>query len=740
MAFAIPNKGGFGNASPTNPLTSSSFSSTTGNMLVCAVRAGASTTISSVKNQAGVSFTALTAQVNGAQRVQFFYLKNITGNASDSISVTFNAGNNNNCAYFWEISGANTITAQDASAGGNAANTNTVTSAAFNTTAVDEIILSAAVGNVSGTWSAGGSYVLDSSNGFGGLIGAQHLITSSLQSGVTASMTSTATSTLLTIAIASFRAATTKGAVQSVAQTGLPGSSTQTIAYPLNNQAGNLLVLVGRIAATSISPGVSDSQGNTWTILQQDAVSSSIHFLVAYAPNCKAGANTISVTTGAGNFTSFSMIAAEFTGVKVSSPVDVFSTLATASSSSTATANSITTTASDLVLLTVANETSGNPGYTPAGGFIQLQPGINGLLAFNVPVAAGAIAPSSGIGTPVTWEAYSSSFFLTGGTTPQTLTAATASLAGVLLKNTSHGIVAATASLAAVLLKKTSKTISAATASFAATLTRALTNAITFAAATASLAATLIKKTEKTLTAATQSLAAQLVKQTGIILTAATASFAATLTKAFNRIFAAATAAFAAVLGKSMAKTLTAAMSSFAATINKAISLILAAATASFSGTITEGFKFNQIFTAAMALFSAILSILLKKNPFVNRGPAIKRFGVSTVFPAVISTATNGLVFFEQPDPTAFTNQDLIQLNLPAAGSGTADDWGGLGQRVMAGKLLVAPGNGRLGGKTYLLAASGDITVPSSASGATINLGSESKRFLCRRSSRIDGQ
>lgn len=409
MSFTIANQNGFGNAASTNPLTSANFASTTGNMLVCAVRAGGSTTITTVKNQAGVSFTALTAQVNGAQRVQFFYLRNITGNATDNIVITFSTGNANNCAYFWEINGVNTVSPSDVNTGGNAASTSTVTSAAFNVNAVDEIVLACAVTNSAGTFSAGSGFTLDSANGFGGFIGAQHLITSSLQSGITSAMTTTVTPTLLGIAVASFRATTTRGLVQS-GNTAGSGAPTRTIPFASNNEAGNLLVVTGRAGATAINLAVSDSQGNTWTILQSDAISAALQFIVAYAPNCKAGANTITISSGAGNFTTCSMIAAEFTGVRATSPVDVSSTLATASASSTVTANSITTTQSDLVLLCVANETTGNPGYTPAGGFIQVQPGLNGLLAFKVPVAAGAIAPSSAIGTPVTWEAYSSAF------------------------------------------------------------------------------------------------------------------------------------------------------------------------------------------------------------------------------------------------------------------------------------------------------------------------------------------
>jgi hypothetical protein len=101
------------------------------------------------------------------------------------------------------------------------------------------------------------------------------------------------------------------------------GNTTNTaspapLAFTSNNTAGNLLVVVGRNNG-NVSPTIADTQGNTWVLLIQDNWRANNSFFVYYALNCKAGANTITLTA-ASTLISFSI--AEFSGVQAVSALD----------------------------------------------------------------------------------------------------------------------------------------------------------------------------------------------------------------------------------------------------------------------------------------------------------------------------------------------------------------------------------------------------------------------------------
>jgi hypothetical protein len=208
---------GFAVSISSNPVTSGNFSSTSGHLLVVGIRVGASLTISSVKNAAGASFTPLAATTSGALSTQFFYLNNITGNATDSITVQFssNTGTTTAC-WIWEISGQSTTSPSDVATGGTNSGTSPITSNSFSTAVANEIILAFATENATGTcdFSNQSGYSLDTTPGSptvgtaSGFIGAQHLIVSSLQSNVTSDMTFTGVvPTAGLISVASFEAA-----------------------------------------------------------------------------------------------------------------------------------------------------------------------------------------------------------------------------------------------------------------------------------------------------------------------------------------------------------------------------------------------------------------------------------------------------------------------------------------------------------------------------------------------------
>lgn len=111
--------------------------------------------------------------------------------------------------------------------------------------------------------------------------------------------------------------------------------------------------------------------------------------------------------------------------------------------------------------------------------------------------------------------------------------------------------------------------------------------------------------------------------------------------------------------------------------------------------------------------------------PFVREdiGNIIRRFGVSETNPATIVTSGNGFNLFNQPQPRTSTNKDEVQ---PLAGddySGTADQFGALGYRAMPKLLLTLPSPGVTNPlvPTYVISG-GSITIPASASGASIGI------------------
>ena len=234
------------------------------------------------------------------------------------------------------------------------------------------------------------------------------------------------------------------------------------------------------------------------------------------------------------------------------------------------------------------------------------------------------------------------------------------------------------------------------------------------------------RKQTQTLAASTAPLAAAIVKQTQVPVAAATAPLAGALAKKTLIPLAGATASFAGTLAKKTLVVLPASLASFAGTITKRTAVVISAATSAFSASVSGsesggGQVFNQALNATLAAFSAVLQAL-HILPFVPViipvaiAPAIRRFGVSLSAPAIAQTAGGSIQLFNQPSPTAFSNRDLVQV------PGTPDNWGGLGQRAMGGQLLCAPGTGKLGGKIYVVGASGDFTIPAGVTSPTFNL------------------
>jgi hypothetical protein len=155
-----------------------------------------------------------------------------------------------------------------------------------------------------------------------------------------------------------------------------------------------------------------------------------------------------------------------------------------------------------------------------------------------------------------------------------------------------------------------------------------------------------------------------------------------------------------------------------------------------FAGLLNR--RFPVSFNAVMALFNAFWSAVTFR--YVRIGRPIRLFGCSPFGPSRIITASNALTLFEQPSfiPMIFAgsvlnvrgsnpNEPALPLYEPNSSTiwsptGTPDGFNLLGRAAQPGQLLVAPGTGKLSGKTYYAVASGTVSVPQSASGAALNL------------------
>jgi hypothetical protein len=205
-----------GGSGAVSTFNSPNFVSTIGNLLVVGIRLPSATSnILSVKNAAGVSFTAIpgSAVTAAAQATELFYLPNITGSATDHATVTFNGTQAFTGMAVWEISGALTVSPLQTQANGiNAGAGTTVTSGAFSTTQANEIICAmGGLPTLNNVYSLNNNYLMDSV-GFpvgAGLAycGAGHLFSTAILTGSTETLTGTVSGSGSTISLAVFKAA-----------------------------------------------------------------------------------------------------------------------------------------------------------------------------------------------------------------------------------------------------------------------------------------------------------------------------------------------------------------------------------------------------------------------------------------------------------------------------------------------------------------------------------------------------
>jgi hypothetical protein len=144
------------------------------------------------------------------------------------------------------------------------------------------------------------------------------------------------------------------------------------IAFTSNNTVGNLLVCAGVVNASTLAGlTITDSQGNAWTIALQDNWKSLSTFFMAYAPNCKAGANTVTIAQ-TGSLISGAI--SEYSGVQGGAPLDKIGYSNSGTGTWTSAASGTVTTGQNGELIVSAQGNSTGPAsVTPGSGFSNLQ-------------------------------------------------------------------------------------------------------------------------------------------------------------------------------------------------------------------------------------------------------------------------------------------------------------------------------------------------------------------------------
>jgi hypothetical protein len=204
-----------GTTASVTSITTGTFTSVAGNLIVVGLRINASdmTAVSSITDTAGNSYTPLTGTLAGAAGAvtQLWYAKNVIGNASNVVTAAFSSSQANTGICAWHISGADASNPADQVAFATG-NSNTITSSAYTTTSANEIICAICeISAINTVFTQQATYTLDSA-GFptpAGMqfCGAEHLIVNALQTGVTTSMSGSNTA-VITISVATFKQST----------------------------------------------------------------------------------------------------------------------------------------------------------------------------------------------------------------------------------------------------------------------------------------------------------------------------------------------------------------------------------------------------------------------------------------------------------------------------------------------------------------------------------------------------
>jgi hypothetical protein len=193
MAITLQNtaSGAVFNGTPVTTVSASAINATSGNLIAVfvtyyyGVHGDPATT--TITDTAGNTYTQVDTRDNGAsQKIISFYAKNIVGNASNVVTATFSSNTIYTDIFVLQYSGLDTASPLDAHTTGTASASTSVTSSSFTTSQADEVIVAGAFDDTGGPLTAEAGYTKQVSVNNGGV---EDKIVSSIQTGVTASMT-----------------------------------------------------------------------------------------------------------------------------------------------------------------------------------------------------------------------------------------------------------------------------------------------------------------------------------------------------------------------------------------------------------------------------------------------------------------------------------------------------------------------------------------------------------------------
>jgi type II secretory pathway pseudopilin PulG len=138
--------------------------------------------------------------------------------------------------------------------------------------------------------------------------------------------------------------------------------------FPTNNEAGDLLIAVVAYRGTATT-SITDVNGNTWTAIASTTTATPVGTVVLYdAPNVEAGANSSTITFGAGA-TNASLMLYEYRGGATISPFDAYG--AEAQVAVSAPASPLVSPSSGVELLFGVDDNSGptSATFSPGTGY-----------------------------------------------------------------------------------------------------------------------------------------------------------------------------------------------------------------------------------------------------------------------------------------------------------------------------------------------------------------------------------
>jgi len=309
---------------PTATQTTAATSLTAGNTLIVAIGAqdvaAGSATVTGVTDTAGNTYTKVDHAYQSTDfRVELWYAKNVTGHATNQVTVTFTGNVTYRGVVATQYSGLDATAPLDTSAKANQAPASGITSSTLTTTTADEVHILVARFGVTPTYPAGFSDL----GGDLPYLQVQEKIVSATMSGT---YSTSGGSFQTVILVGAFKAAAALARVQATPKGTSATSLTNSVTFATPPTIGNGIVVPVNIWNVTVST-VTDNYGNTYTRAAQKLGTPTSEIWYCSAITATGASFTITVTLSTTNWSV--AIAIEVSGVGTGLSVDQFSTAGT---------------------------------------------------------------------------------------------------------------------------------------------------------------------------------------------------------------------------------------------------------------------------------------------------------------------------------------------------------------------------------------------------------------------------